>query len=212
MRIAELSRRSGVAVPTIKFYLREGMLPPGERTSPNQAQYDDGHVRRLRLVRAMIDIGGLSVAAVREVLATVDSPVDNVDKLMGTVSKALVDEPADVDPDALAEVGALLEELEWGCGTDHPSVSSLAAVFTAAREIGHERLIAGMRRYAKACELIAAVDLDYVEGVAEVDRVLESVVVGTVLGDSALSALRRLAQTAESRRRYPPKADEDPAS
>ena len=38
MRMAELSRRTGVPVPTIKYYLREGLLPPGERTSPNQAQ------------------------------------------------------------------------------------------------------------------------------------------------------------------------------
>jgi hypothetical protein len=43
-----------------------------------------------------------------------------------------------------------------------------------------------------------------VEGAAEVDQMLESVVVGTVLGGSALSALRRLAQAAESGRRYPP--------
>ncbi|WP_436492196.1 MerR family transcriptional regulator [Actinokineospora sp. HUAS TT18] len=203
MRIAELSKRSGVAVPTIKFYLREGMLPPGERTSPNQAQYGEDHVRRLRLVRAMIDIGGLSVASVREVLAKVDSPVDNIDELMGAVSKALVDPPADVDPDALAEVGELIDALGWDCNVKHPSAASLAAVFTAARAIGHERIIAGMRRYAEACELIAAVDLDYVEGEAEVDRVLESVVVGTILGDSAVGALRRLAQAAESGKRYP---------
>ncbi|WP_346281659.1 MerR family DNA-binding transcriptional regulator, partial [Pseudonocardia sp.] len=34
MRMAELSARTGVPIPTIKFYLREGLLPPGERTSP----------------------------------------------------------------------------------------------------------------------------------------------------------------------------------
>lgn len=41
MRMAELSSSSGVPIPTIHFYLREGLLPPGERTSPNQAHYDD---------------------------------------------------------------------------------------------------------------------------------------------------------------------------
>ena len=30
MWMAELAERSGVAVPTIKFYLREGLLPRGE--------------------------------------------------------------------------------------------------------------------------------------------------------------------------------------
>ena len=47
MRIAELSRRSGVSVPTIKYYLREGLLAAGERTGPNQARYDEAHLRRL---------------------------------------------------------------------------------------------------------------------------------------------------------------------
>ena len=61
MRVAELSRRSGVSVASIKYYLREGLLPPGELTSPNQAHYDEEHLRRLRLVRALLDVGGLTV-------------------------------------------------------------------------------------------------------------------------------------------------------
>ena len=32
MWMAELAERSGVPVPTIKFYLREGLLPRGGRT------------------------------------------------------------------------------------------------------------------------------------------------------------------------------------
>lgn len=208
MRIAELSRRSGVAVPTIKFYLREGMLPPGERTRPNQAQYDDSHVRRLRLVRAMVDLGGLSVAAVRDILATVDSPTDDLDELMGTVSKGLTQAPEEVDEAALDEVFALIDDMGWSCNREHPAARSLAMVYTAAREIDHGQLIAAMRQYAEASELIARADLDYVENFTGIDRVLESVVVGTVLGDSALAALRKLAQTAESHSRYRP---EEPA-
>ena len=74
MRVGELSRRSGVSVASIKYYLREGLLPAGERTSPNQASYDDGHLRRLRMIRALIDVGGLSVVATRDVPAAVDDP------------------------------------------------------------------------------------------------------------------------------------------
>lgn len=74
MRIAELSRATGVPVPTIKYYVREGLLPPGELTSPNQAQYDQGHVRRLKLVRALIEVGGVSVAAVRDAVRRIDAP------------------------------------------------------------------------------------------------------------------------------------------
>ncbi|MFC9487519.1 MerR family transcriptional regulator, partial [Streptomyces hydrogenans] len=83
MRIGELSRRTGVSVPTIKFYVREGLLPAGRLTSPNQAAYDETHVRRLRLIRALMDVGGLSVAAVREVITAVDDPERPVHALLG---------------------------------------------------------------------------------------------------------------------------------
>ncbi|MFI8354714.1 MerR family transcriptional regulator [Streptomyces cyaneofuscatus] len=54
MRLAELSERSGVPTATVKYYLREGLLPAGRRVSATQAEYDEGHLRRLRLVRAQV--------------------------------------------------------------------------------------------------------------------------------------------------------------
>src|SRR4030081_3166458 len=82
VRMAELSARTGVPIPTIKFYLREGLLPPGERTSPNQAQYGEEHARRLKLIRALVDVGGLSIVASRAVLGHLDSVgVDTLEQL-----------------------------------------------------------------------------------------------------------------------------------
>jgi DNA-binding transcriptional MerR regulator len=54
MRMAELSRASGIPVATIKFYLREQLLPAGERTGPNQSRYGEEHLRRLRLIRGLL--------------------------------------------------------------------------------------------------------------------------------------------------------------
>lgn len=200
MRIAELSRTAGVPVPTIKFYLREGVLPAGERTGRNQASYDESHVRRLRLIRAMVDLGGLSLAAVREIVTAVDSPEEDRDGLMGQVSKSLINAPDEVDSDAAETALEVLEKLGWGDACEHPSVRTLAAVIAAARDLGHD-IRANLLAYGKACEAVASADLDYVEG-KDVDQMLESVVVGTLLGDSAIMALRRLAQTVESHRRY----------
>jgi DNA-binding transcriptional MerR regulator len=73
MRMAELSAESGVPVATVKYYLREGLLPAGRRIGPNQAQYSRGHLKRLRLVCALREIGGLSLAEVAEVLAVLDA-------------------------------------------------------------------------------------------------------------------------------------------
>lgn len=75
-----------MSVPTIKFYVREGLLPAGELTSPNQASYGEAHVQRLRLIRALLDVGGLSVASIREVIVAVDDPGRSVHKLLGTVA------------------------------------------------------------------------------------------------------------------------------
>jgi len=59
MRISQLSQASGVPVATIKYYLREGLLHDGRLTSATQAQYDETHLARLRLVRALLGAGGV---------------------------------------------------------------------------------------------------------------------------------------------------------
>ncbi|WP_253889278.1 MerR family transcriptional regulator [Actinokineospora diospyrosa] len=207
VRIGELSKRTGVAVPTIKYYLREGMLPPGELTSPNQARYDETHVHRLRLVRALIDVGGLPVATVKEVLTSVDSPSDDIEKLLGTVQHALFPGPppssAATQAAAEDEVRALIGELGWYCRDNHPAVSALATVLVSARALGHSEFLDTVRRYVTVAEQIGVVDLDYIVDRLGVDGMVESVVVGTVLGDTALIALRRLAQVSESAKRFP---------
>ena len=65
MWMSQLSERSDLPVPTIKFYLREGLLHPGEAVGATRARYDDSHVRRLRLVRALIDVAGMRLDDVR---------------------------------------------------------------------------------------------------------------------------------------------------
>src|ERR1041384_6672744 len=101
MRVGELSKRSGVPVPTIKYYLREGLLPAGVLTSPNQAHYDDEHLRRLRLVRALMEVGGLSIATVREVLTAVDTRDESLHNKLGAVQEA-ISQPSQVELDPLA--------------------------------------------------------------------------------------------------------------
>src|SRR5438445_13872490 len=90
MRIGELSQRSGVAIPTIKYYLREGLLAPGTATAPNQATYGDEHLRRLRLIRALVDVGGVSVAASREVIDALTREDVEPIGLLGVAHEAVI--------------------------------------------------------------------------------------------------------------------------
>src|ERR1700712_5486451 len=109
MRIAELSRRSGVSVASIKYYLREGLLPAGELTSPNQARYGEEHVRRLRLVRALVDVGRLTIAGPRAGLAAVDADDVPLHEVLGATQGALHGETAVTDDDAAPRGGKLLD-------------------------------------------------------------------------------------------------------
>lgn len=213
MRMAQLSERSGTPVPTIKYYLREGLLPRGERTGRTQARYGEHHLRRLRLVRALTDVGGLSIAAVREVLAKVDSPEPTTHQLLGRTLRDLTP-TASGDVDVQAEevdterVRALVERRNWRVPAEARPFADLAEVIAAFRRAGHPVDDTALDDYAAAVESVARVDLDSLEEITETDEILESAVVRTVLGDTLLAVMRRLAQFDESARRSPATDDD----
>ena len=212
MRMGELSRRSGVSVPTIKYYLREGLLPAGTATGRNQADYGDGHLRRLRVIRVLIDVGGVSVTAAREVLAAIDDPDVVGHHLLGVAHHAVA--PAargrrDTEQwrAARAEVDAVVRRRGWAISPDAAALDHVADVICAARALGLDELLAGMDTYADAAELVARHDIGTVVTRAqrggpgdEQALMVETVITGTVLGESLLTGLRLRAQEATSAR------------
>ncbi|MCD9900100.1 MerR family transcriptional regulator [Streptomyces sp. MT29] len=206
MRIGELSRRSGVPVPTIKYYVRERLLPPGELTSPNQAAYGPGHERRLRLIRVLLEVGGLSLAAIGEVLEAADDPAQPVIKVLGAAAKGVTPlEEGESGPElerAREEVAALVGRRGWQVSEGTTAAESLAGVIAALRRVGHGGLVGLLEVYADAARRSPAADLDYVQRQAAREELVESVVVGTVLGEAMFGALRRLAHEDVSVQRY----------
>jgi Cd(II)/Pb(II)-responsive transcriptional regulator len=51
MKIGELARITRCTPDTIRFYEKEGLLPPAQRTQSNYRTYGEAHVERLRLIR-----------------------------------------------------------------------------------------------------------------------------------------------------------------
>ncbi|MFI6866987.1 MerR family transcriptional regulator [Nocardia sp. NPDC050406] len=205
MRMAELSRESGVSVATIKYYQREGLLPPGELTSPNQARYGAAHIRRLKLVRALVEIGGLSVAAVREVLARIDESDASTHDVLGVVQQGLPGVRVDVDAAdrewARSLIDTIAAERGWRLPPGSPVVESLIGVLCAFREIGHEWVLDALSCYAESADRVAAADIDAVARLGSTEAVVEGAVIGTVLGDALLATLRRVAHAEASRKR-----------
>lgn len=55
--IGQLSRRTGVNVPTIRYYEDRGLLPQPERSSGNQRRYDEHTLKLLEFIRHTRQLG-----------------------------------------------------------------------------------------------------------------------------------------------------------
>lgn len=205
MQISELASRAGVPVATVKYYLREGLVPQGELTGATRARYGEEHLARLRLVRALLGPGGLSVATARAVLAAVDAPATSVHEALGAAHRALPGVGPEWPPD-LGEARAHLERWGWQVAEDSPALHAFAGALEALRAAGYPPPDARLDRYAEAARRIGEQDVAEVPADSLVEAV-RFVVVNTVLLEPAFLALRRLAQEDASCRRFP---EEDP--
>lgn len=68
LRMRELAEASGVPAPTIKHYLREGLLPEPVKTSRNMAYYPPEFVDRIRLIKRLQEERYLPLKAIKNVL------------------------------------------------------------------------------------------------------------------------------------------------
>ncbi|MDQ3053454.1 MAG: MerR family transcriptional regulator [Actinomycetota bacterium] len=199
MRISELARRSGVPVGTVKYYLREELLPAGEPTSATQAQYGEEHVARLGLIRALLGTGGLSISTARAVLAAVDDPELSAHDMIGAAHSALPTMVGNERPD-LGSAHAHLRRWGWQVHHDSPAVSVLAQALQALQAAGFDTPNALLDRYARAAHELGEQDVAEVPMDSPVEAV-RFVVIGTLLLEPVLLSLRRLAQEDVSARR-----------
>ena len=200
MRISELSTQTGVPVATIKFYLRESLLPEGVRTSATQAQYDESHVARLRLVRALLGPGGLSVAAAHRVIQAIEEPPASVHELLGVAARAVARPGVVTDGDPRVE--ELMQRCAWQIDEkDHPTYAVLEDALRALDEAGFELPEGALDVYVKHMRQIAEYEIENVPTDSPTAAV-RYVVLGTVLIEPVILALRRLAQAEASARRF----------
>ncbi|HTX71110.1 MAG TPA: MerR family transcriptional regulator [Thermoleophilia bacterium] len=65
LTIGELESESGTARSTVYYYVRAGLLPPAQKSSPTRALYTDAHVEILEEIRRLKQ-DGLDIKAIRE--------------------------------------------------------------------------------------------------------------------------------------------------
>jgi DNA-binding transcriptional MerR regulator len=201
MWMSELSDRSGLPVPTIKYYLREGLLHPGEAVGATRARYDDTHVRRLRLVRALSEVAGMRLEDVRRVLAAIDDDTLSWHEAIGSAHSRLTPPAADVGSDAeLPRVDALLARHGWELDDRSRYRATLAGALASLTDLGHPASDELLDVYADAADLVSSHE---VASLQEEDRAeaAEHAVVSTLLLEPVLLTMRRIAQENASRRR-----------
>jgi len=215
VKISELSDRSGLTIQTIKYYIREGLLPKGTATGATRAEYDERHLERLRLVRALREVGDLPVAAIRRIVAAVDDEDVGMHRLFGITQYAIgphVDAP-DQDPAApedLAaqwraarrDVDALIRELGWQVTDRAPARDLLAQTFVALRRLGFPVTPDDLLPYTRAAAAVAEHEIGSVAADAPRGRAVHAMLVSAVLYEQVLTALHRLAQEDASARRF----------
>ncbi|MEV7544825.1 MerR family transcriptional regulator [Streptomyces sp. NPDC089915] len=213
MRLSELSERSGVSTATIKYYLREGLLAPGRRISATTAEYGEDHLRRLRVVRTLLQVGGLSVAAAAKVLKHVDDESLGRTIRLGAALWALPHPPApdaqegdEAQLTARREVDLLLEELGWESARElaplNPDHTALVESVASLIRTGYPWNAEMMTPYARMMRQVAVHDLDFTETYPSETEQVEAAVAATILLEPILRAMHRLAQQEETVRRY----------
>ena len=208
MKVSELAARAGVTIASVKYYIRIGLLHPGVAQSATRAEYDESHLDRVRLVRTLAEVGGLSIERIGKVAAALDNPPASRHELLGTAHEVLRDrDPRPISASAQRLVDGVVRA-DLPPDTDHrsddrsPATLTLDRAITVAQSSGWPVTAQTLAAWAAAMSAVAQVDV--VSDLAEVSpaEALQYVVVGNVLTDPILIALRRVAQERLSSERF----------
>lgn len=67
LTIGTVAKRVGVAIDTIRYYEREGLLPEPQRRASGYRSYDEGAIAQLRFIRRAKDLG-FTLEEIRDLL------------------------------------------------------------------------------------------------------------------------------------------------
>ena len=200
MRISELVRRSGVPLATVKYYIREGLLMPGETTSATQAVYTEEHLRRLNLIKALTDVAGLPLQKAGIVIALIEHPEPNLFETLGKAVAALPPYAEHSEPE-YPRAKAALQKIGQVYDPQYAAVAQFERALAAAESVGLPMSDERLHGYAQKIMGIAELDIDAVP-TGTVNEAIEHAVLGTALYEPIIVAMRRLAHQDLAARRF----------
>jgi DNA-binding transcriptional MerR regulator len=107
MKMKELERETGIGRETIRYYIREGLMPAPERPKRNVALYGAAHVARLKLIKRLQSERHLPLSLIKTIVANeAENPATGFEAFIGLESRLgpLLSEGSALGPRLLADV------------------------------------------------------------------------------------------------------------
>jgi len=174
VKMSELARLSGVPAPTIKHYIREGLLPEPTRTHRNMAYYDVALVPRIRKIKSLQRSHFLPLRVIKEVLE-MEGLASSEDTVAASIAAVLA-RASTAEKRTRAELvahGMPPAQLDWLCATGllSPSGKRNAETFTGD-DLELLRILGASRRAGISPEMLPVTILrDYVRAIRSLVRV-----------------------------------------
>lgn len=200
MRLKKLAAQTGTSTASIKYYLREGLLPPGRRINATLAEYDDSHVARLNLIGALRQIVGSPIEEIRALVTVLDDPAVDLYSVYGRAQLLGLGLPGDagVTPgEEPAEITRLVEARGW--------VEAVEVRALLAEQVRHMNALGvatsadTLEAYADAADRIARRDVGVMAESASVDEAVMRVAVGVHEYSRLLLRMLGVAQAGHAR-------------
>lgn len=134
--IGELSRRSGVKVPTIRYYETIGLIPKAPRSDGNRRFYQSDAIDRLSFIRHARELG-FDLNAIRDLLALSARPQSSCAQADGIVMQHLAKVERHIDQ--LEKLRAELARMVDECAHDRMATCRAISILANHDECLAER-------------------------------------------------------------------------
>ncbi|MEN3344331.1 MAG: hypothetical protein V7635_907 [Arthrobacter sp.] len=205
MQLKELSERAGVSAASIKYYLREGLLPAGEVVHATRAEYSDRHVSRLQLIQALRKVVGLNTEQIRNILRLADGGAPRLELLAAVQRTVLcLDASSTERGDIRTEAGDAVVRLRTWPDAPSDARNALNEHVSQMESLGISVPLELLDAYSKAVDDIGGRDIAATTAPDDVNQLIMTAAVGMHLHSQLVLKLLALAQASHAIRRYEP--------
>jgi DNA-binding transcriptional MerR regulator len=201
VKLGELARESGATTATLKFWMREGVLPSGELRNQTTAVYGQRHLDRIALIQTLRTEFDAPIAGIRELTALIDRPdavpLDIMEACQVIATGLAVGEAHD---EYAGIIGELHDRVGW-IRFDSLAAGALAHALAASARVGYPYRIEVLEEYARMLGPIAETDLGLIQPEGTLDVMARNLLVAAAAQNRVLVAMNQLAHTAAAVRR-----------